>query len=364
MQTDSLRHGDLVEVRGPAAILATLDERGMLDGLPFMPEMLRYCGRRFVVDKRTEKICDTTYPLASNRLPDTVLLGNLRCDGSGHDGCQADCRLYWKEAWLRRVAAAELPAPDTDASARAELARLVAANTRQSLDRDSNVADRYQCQNTQLSPASQRLRIWDPRAYLRVYMSGNVGLGRFLRVMARAALEEPLRKLGITPRVFVRGSNTSAPPEPALNLQPGDLVQVKSREEIIATLTPDGRNRGLFFDREMLPYCGGTFRVKKRVTRFIDDRSGGKMIELKTDCLTLEGVVCSGELSVVRWFCPREIQSFWREAWLRRANPAESRIQVPEASSAGVAVGHHAGAAQVDAEEQSPEGELADASLQ
>ena len=34
---------------------------------------------------------------------DTVYLEDLRCDGSGHGGCQAGCRIYWKEAWLRRV---------------------------------------------------------------------------------------------------------------------------------------------------------------------------------------------------------------------------------------------------------------------
>src|SRR3989442_827918 len=97
MGDDRLRRGDLVEVRSASEILATLDERGMLDGLPFMPEMMRYCGRRLIVDCRVVKVCDTIFPLASGLLPNTVLLGNLRCDGSGHNGCQADCRLYWKD---------------------------------------------------------------------------------------------------------------------------------------------------------------------------------------------------------------------------------------------------------------------------
>src|SRR5258708_34262315 len=120
---DSLRHGDLVEIKSAAEILATLDERGMLDGLPFMPEMLQYHGRRLVVDKRTEKICDTIYPVASRRLPETALLGNLRCDGAGHDGCQTDCRLFWKSAWVRRVDPAAPPAtPPAAPAARATLA--------------------------------------------------------------------------------------------------------------------------------------------------------------------------------------------------------------------------------------------------
>ena len=69
----------------------------------------------------------------------------------------------------------------------------------------------------------------------------------------------------------------------------------------------------------MLPYCGGTYRVKRRVERLIDDRTG-KMIRIPSDCLILDGVVCSGELSTGRWFCPRQIYPYWREAWLRRVD--------------------------------------------
>ena len=99
-------------------------------------------------------------------------------------------------------------------------------------------------------------------------------------------------------------------------------MQVKSKEEIAATLTPEGRHRGMWFDREMMPFCGGVFRVRQRIHRFIDERAGGRMIELKkNDCVTLEGVVCSGELSLRRWFCPRAIYPYWRECWLRRVEP-------------------------------------------
>jgi hypothetical protein len=318
MRHDSFRPGDLVEVKSAGEILATLDKQGLLDGLPFMPEMIRYCGRRLVVDKRAEKICDTIYPLGSRRLPDTVLLGSLRCDGSGHDGCQADCRLFWKEAWLRRVQPGASIATMDDEASRQQLEAVLASNTNFTSEVNGEPATRYRCQNTELHRASQPLRVWDPRAYLRIYVAGNVGLGRFVRVLARAAIEEPMRKLGITPRVRVRGSSSGSARQTPLGLQPGDIVQVKSKTEIVATLDPEGKNRGLFFDREMLPYCGGTYRVKQRITHFIDDRRGGEMIHLRSDCVTLEGAVCSGELSPVRWFCPRAIQGFWREIWLRR----------------------------------------------
>src|SRR5687767_15131427 len=101
----ALQPGDIVEVRSAAEILATLDESGALDAMPFMPEMIQYSGERFAVSRRVEKICDTVSggPPGSRRMHDTVLLDDLRCDGSGHGGCQAGCRIYWKEAWLRRV---------------------------------------------------------------------------------------------------------------------------------------------------------------------------------------------------------------------------------------------------------------------
>jgi hypothetical protein len=46
-----------VVVRSREEILATLDADGTLDGLPFMPEMLSWCGREHQVERRAEKTC-------------------------------------------------------------------------------------------------------------------------------------------------------------------------------------------------------------------------------------------------------------------------------------------------------------------
>ena len=87
--TPSLRPGDIVELRPPSEILATLDSSGCLAGLPFMPEMIQYFGRRFTVSKRAEKICDTICPIGQRRMRDTVYLDDLRCDGTGPGRCEA-----------------------------------------------------------------------------------------------------------------------------------------------------------------------------------------------------------------------------------------------------------------------------------
>ena len=325
---EQLQRGDLVEVRDPAAILATLDERGALEGLPFMPEMAAFCGRRFRVERRAEKVCDTVAYTGSRRPPRTVLLEDLRCDGSAHGGCQAECRLFWKEVWLRRVDAGSPPPPVFPAADLALLLDRTGRHVRERVAGENGPQDRWSCQNTELPNATRHLKLWDPRSYLREYTTGNVSLGKFLRVMARAVVQEPKRKLGMVPEVHVPGTRTGPATDPPLGLQAGDLVQVKSREEIAATLGPDGRNRGLWFDREMLPYCGRTLRVRQRIRRFIDERSG-RMVELKTDCVTLEGSVCSGELSLRRWFCPREIFPYWRESWLRRVEAGEAPAVAP-----------------------------------
>jgi hypothetical protein len=306
-----LRQGDVVGVCSAAEILATLDDNGQLDGLPFMEEMIAYCGRRFRVAARAEKICDTiTWNHTSRRMVDTVLLDDERCDGSGHGGCQAECRLYWKEAWLHRV---DDSSDTPEASADDAVKRLLQLVTSNAAQEGPDV--RYTCQATQAVAASVSLDTKNPLPYMRELTSGNVSLGQFTRVMVRAVKSEARRKMGTLPDPPLKGTGASSPKAPTLGLQPGDLVRIKPAEQIAATLNDKGMNRGLWFDREMLVLCGGSFRVRRRVSRFIDERSG-EMIELKSDCLTLDGTACSGEHSLSRWFCPRAIFPYWREAWL------------------------------------------------
>jgi hypothetical protein len=338
-----LKPGDVVEVRTPAEILETLDTEASVEGMPFMPEMLRYSGKRFTVSRRVEKICDTVSggPPNSRRMRDTVLLEDLRCDGSGHGGCQAGCRIYWKESWLRRVEpGSERETRRGDEGARLEaLARDGARAVR---DVDGVPAESYRCQATEALRATEPLSSYDVRQYVREVTSGNVGLPRLLHVALRALSGvvlrrlrllsyQPLRQSGVARvlrrqlRLFgyepQRQEAAAAPARNQLNLQPGDTVQVRPPEEIAPTVDESGKMRGLSFDWEMKPHCGGRYRVQERVERIINEQTG-QMIEIPSDCLILEGVVCSGEHSKGRWFCPRAIYPYWREAWLRRAEDA------------------------------------------
>jgi hypothetical protein len=126
---------------------------------------------------------------------------------------------------------------------------------------------------------------------------------------------------------FVRGQleKGTTPKGGNLNLQPGDLVRIKSKREIIATLDKNNRNRGLFFDHEMAAYCGRTARVQGRVNKLIEE-ANGEMIEIKSDCILLEGVVCVADYHL---FCTRAIYSYWRELWLEKIEDPDAEPTAP-----------------------------------
>lgn len=337
-----LRVGDLVEVRSEREILATLDEQGAIEGMPFMPEMLVFCGQRFRVDKRADKTCNTITIMESRRLYDTVHLEGLRCTGSAHGGCQAQCFLFWKEAWLKRVQNSQDRADESSGAdettrtlPQCDLHQLSELAYRQDLASDSGI--HYRCQATDLLKASRPLPWWDFRQYLRDVWSGNIGILDLIKAALFHVFQKTLRITayraqirsyncfqswrGGAPYPYLSGTLDKTPRE-TLDLQPGELVQVKSYEEILSTLNKRNRNRGLFFGPEMVPYCRTQRRVRARVENIIDERTG-KMLTLPGECIILDGAICGSRYSERRLFCPRSLYPFWREIWLKRVEEAE-----------------------------------------
>jgi|SRR5215813_55710 len=338
-----LKAGEFVEVKSKEEVLATLDQNGCLEGLPFMPEMFRHCGQRFKVYKRAHKTCDTVFPVRSRRMSNAVHL-ETRCDGSAHGGCQAGCLIFWKEAWLRRVDAKSV-APIAIGKAAESLPHDNQTSCREAdvWNATSSGADkpRYVCQATQLPYATTDLKWSQIDQYVEDLRSRNVtgvailkgftfqalnhlknkrfGIGRIARWLYNNV--SPLSD-GI-PWPIRTGSIAVDQPTPkqVLGLQPGELVRIKSYEEILRTVNTRNRNRGMVFDREMVPYCGGVYRVLKRVDRIVDEKTG-EMLEMKTPCIILDSVVCEARYSECRMFCPRSIYSYWREVWLERVAEA------------------------------------------
>jgi hypothetical protein len=323
--------------------MATLDAQGCLDAMPFMAEMARFCGQRFQVFKSAHKTCDTIHTYTGRHLPDAVHLAGLRCDGGFHGGCQAGCLFFWKEAWLRRVEGPRDAAagPRGHAAVESEAVRDgIARLARQTRGEDMSAGEpRYRCQATELLRATTPLSIFDPRHYLRDVTTGNLTSQRLLRGVV-FALYDKLQRLRVTWRSR-NGTAKADRPIERLNLQPGELVQVRSKAEIMATLDDGVRNRGLSFDGEMAPYCGRTMRVLRRVERILDEKTG-KMLRLRKDCIILEDAVCSGlRCGIRRLGCPKSVYPYWREAWLRRVESGPSQT-VEVASDTTAACGSHA----------------------
>jgi hypothetical protein len=349
-ESSVFRAGQLVEVRSKEEILRTLDKNGSLEEMPFMPEMFRYSGQRFRVYKRAHKTCDFVNKTGVRKLPNAVHLEGLRCDGSAHGGCQAECMFFWKDAWLKPVSESEgSAARENRTPGRAETAAAsgsagcteqdVSAGTLAPGQQPDDPNPTFVCQATRLPSFTQPLAWWDIRQYIEDCRSGNVDspiklVPRFLYraydnlINAGIGLGPVLRwaydcfqrfrggrPFPAHPGKIPAGGKT---PSSSLNLQRGELVRVKDQRSILETVDVYCKNRGMSFSAEMAPYCGTTYAVHSRVNQIIDEKTG-KMLKMKNPCIILEGVICQARYNKKMIMCPRATYPYWREIWLERA---------------------------------------------
>jgi hypothetical protein len=239
--------------------------------------------------------------------------------------------LYWKEAWLKPVKGSDALLPKTGCEEEAVRRHASSSNP------DGTI--RYRCQATEIQDATTPLAWWDVRQYIRDYWSGNVSLWRVVSALiysgyfqlsqAGIGVGRPMRWLYNTLHWVWRGPRwprtagtlPSGSPTPAatLNLHPGEWVRVKSHEAILETITSENKNRGMFWDAELVPYCGGQYQVLRRVDRLIDEKTG-RMMTMKTAGVVLDSVTCQARYSDCRLLCPKSMYPLWREIWLERVN--------------------------------------------
>lgn len=338
-QNLKLNAGEWVEVRPLPEILATLDERGCLDELPFMPQMIRCCGKQFQVRKRAHKLCDTAYSTGARSMRNAVFLEMASCDGKAYGGCEMGCQIFWKEAWLKRTEPNALNLPSSAVPLRAERQEQCSeADIWAGTKKSSGGEDVFVCQATQMLAATKPLSRWAPGQYIEDYASGNaplsqiasgiiyviysnlvnsgLGFGSALRwaydafQRVRGGCQYPDR-FG----VLAKGKGT---PTAILGLETGELVRVRPFDEILETVDRDLINRGMSFHPEMVPYCNKTFRVRQRVSKIINERNGHLKV-LKNPCVILEGADCIGRYTKPL-NCPRACYPYWREIWLERVD--------------------------------------------
>ena len=307
--TLNLRPGDCVEVKSPSEILQTLDDHGTSDRLPFMPEMVNYCGKRFRVSKRMVKTCYYGTSSGMRKFPaeDVVLLEGLRCSGEAHDGCQKACTIFWREAWLRRV---EKLGP-SESSIDLESSRWLRARLK------TTVSPRiYFCQASEILNSTIDLTRWERfgKCFSDV-RAGNCGVLEMAQRISVWLFWRARRKFF---GAYARGNQKSTPVE-SLNLRSGELIEIKPLAKVRETLDEGAYNRGLFFTPAMGGECGETYRVEGRIEKIIVDGTG-EMRQLQNTAF-LEGSFC-GCSCVAFGGCPRGEFAYWREIWLRRVEAA------------------------------------------
>lgn len=299
-----LRVGTKVTVRSADEILATLDLDGRFEGLPWMPQMVELCGTSATIVRWVTSSCvPTENGVVYGGVTDAVLLDVGHCDGGSFGGCQMGCPLIWKTAWLRNQEAADQT--DHESKDAADAANALGQIARENaIDLDG----RSKCQATQL-------------VQIAIPHRGSV-VGQYSTEMKLNGVSMSTIATSFCSGVLGRLTGASAgisgdrkrTPVVDLQLQLGDVVRVKSKQEIIKTLNASGQNRGLWFDPIMLRYCGQELKVTKRVTTLVDE-SNGQIRQLKVPSVVLDDLRCD---SNQRRFCSRLLQLFWREVWLER----------------------------------------------
>jgi len=270
-------------------------------------------------------------------VPSAVHLDGIRCTGDAHGGCQAECLLFWKEAWLKPV---DGPATIAPKGVGATIADLDDATRNRTQDLVSTEPV-YSCQATRIPKFTVPLRSSELDQYVEAYVSRNYRFHELFAPVIFRAFDRMVRtrlgRGGVPQRLYdifqkIRGGipypnrpglippGEQTPRGERLNLQPGEVVRVKSLEEIRKTINHDCLNRGLLFSQELVPYCGQVFRVHSRVNRIIDEKNG-KMLHFKNDCIILENVICQARYNAGLQYCPRANYPYWREIWLERVPP-------------------------------------------
>jgi hypothetical protein len=131
----------------------------------------------------------------------------------------------------------------------------------------------------------------------------------------------------------MEASRVTANDRGVLNLRPGELVEVRSEEEVLRTLDADGRYDALPFMPEMSEFCGRQFRVYKRADKACDTIEW-KTLRRMQNAVHLEELRCDG---AAHGGCQAGCLIYWKEAWLKRvgepsAPPAQNEAPGGEAT--------------------------------
>jgi hypothetical protein len=176
-----------------------------------------------------------------------------------------------------------------------------------------------ECQLGDLPEAGRELTPTDraSRSLQKVVGFFTRGTGKVLRdpyILLRKAREVSGRAPQVAP---------ATAPLPALGLREGERVRVRPWAEIETTFDRDERTGGLGWMPLQKEFCGGTYKVARKVDRFFDERTR-RMLKVK-DVVLLDGVHCVPAKNIPYDYagCQRMCLLFWKEAWLERVTDGD-----------------------------------------
>ncbi len=180
-------------VKPLAEIQEALNTNGTIDGLPFMPEMVKFCGQRVQVDRFANQVCANIGEVEIRQLADTVVLQVDRCDGQAQSGpAPKDGRLTQTEVDATENCATE-PRP-TETNARpfeSEMVRL----SKHKIPKSCQVTSIcYRCQATELGTATARTSAFNLRQYRVERKTNRVSIGQISRFLVEVVVRSFVAK--------------------------------------------------------------------------------------------------------------------------------------------------------------------------
>ena len=282
---------NVVYVKEFDEIVKSLDQNDSLNGVQFMPEMIKYCGTKqeLLAPVKRVKSDKRRFIDKLGYLEDVYLLENTWCDGEHHNNCSRKCRILWHEEWFTEEEPQSME------------------NTNET-DLMLNNHDPLLCQSTTIDKAMTHISSSFFKNIFEWFYIQNTSLKDIvldvLDSLYYIYFSLTHEKVGILIRT----------PTNDIGLKVGDKVRVKSFDEIKATLDTKGRNRGLGFQTEMIKFCGkGVFTVSDVMNNAISEYTD-EIKKVKSSVL-LKETFCDGRF---HRRCGRKCPHIWREIWLKK----------------------------------------------
>ena len=155
----------------------------------------------------------------------------------------------------------------------------------------------------------EKLRYWSFRL-------GSAGRRRVDRMKLRMAGKHEASTLGCDSAQIAESEGEEIR-GPRPKFRDGEIVRVKSFEELSRHLDEHNRTEGLTFMPGMKELCGREFKVLKRVRSIFDERAW-RMLRIKHTYI-LDGAICDSRGLYEREGCDRCCFYFWKDVWLEKA---------------------------------------------